>query len=336
MVSRGPSPERGTSPKAGSSPLFPTYLLPSFPIPFRRRKPSASIATLMASPASSFDSTASTETAGSVDTAITAFSFASTPPNSLPYSTSPKFTSHLSTSPTSLFQYPETKTTRPLPAPLPTSGPRLTRRAPSTLRCRSCSSDLAFTLQIVSKGFTGRHGRAYLVSAPSTHSTPSCPGFDSLTTPPDSPPQPNRAPRKNLTNIRVGRAESRQLVTGWHVVADIHCAVCALKVGWKYVDAREKSQEYKIGRFILECARVVESSGWDNGEDWDGDLVEEGSGLGWFDEGEEGRLAKEGEVVFDSEDEDECDDVFAGVWNAEEVKKRRGKWSAQRRGKLGA
>jgi hypothetical protein len=35
--------------------------------------------------------------------------------------------------------------------------------------------------------------------------------------------------------------------------------------------------------------------------------------------------AKEGEevVVFDSEDEDECEDLFAGVWDPEVVARRR-------------
>ncbi|CRK35816.1 hypothetical protein BN1708_016471, partial [Verticillium longisporum] len=37
------------------------------------------------------------------------------------------------------------------------------------------------------------------------------------------------------------------LVTGWHVVADITCAVCHAKLGWKYVDAREEAQKYKVG-----------------------------------------------------------------------------------------
>src|SRR2546421_12676417 len=33
----------------------------------------------------------------------------------------------------------------------------------SHLKCCKCSTDLCLTSQIISKGFTGRHGRAYLV-----------------------------------------------------------------------------------------------------------------------------------------------------------------------------
>jgi hypothetical protein len=36
-------------------------------------------------------------------------------------------------------------------------------------------------------------------------------------------------------------------------------------------------------------------------------------------------------VVFDSEDEDECEDLFAGVWGAEVVAKRRSRRIAGRR-----
>jgi hypothetical protein len=32
----------------------------------------------------------------------------------------------------------------------------------------------------------------------------------------------------------------------------------------------------------------------------------------------------DGEVMFDSEDEDECEDIFAGTWDAATVARRRG------------
>ena len=40
---------------------------------------------------------------------------------------------------------------------------------------------------------------------------------------------------------------------------------------------------------------------------------------------------QEGVVVFDSEDEDECEDLFTGVWDAEVVAKRRGRRVAVRK-----
>ncbi|OAA69579.1 yippee family protein [Cordyceps fumosorosea ARSEF 2679] len=145
-----------------------------------------------------------------------------------------------------------TTTTTTTPAPR-----RLARLGPDTLRCSACSADLALSAQIVSKGFTGRYGRALLVSPPS---------------PSDDDDDDDEAA---LLNIRLGRLENRQLVTGWHVVADISCATCGRKLGWKYVDAREKSQRYKVGKYILETER------------------------------------------------DECDEVFAGTWDARAVARRR-------------
>lgn len=155
-----------------------------------------------------------------------------------------------------------------------------------------CSSDVALTQQIISKGFTGRYGRAFLV-APA-------------------------AQTDALMNVRVGRSESRQLVTGWHVVADITCVTCRSKLGWKYVDAKEAAQKYKVNKYILETERVVTFRSW---EDVDVAIMEER---------EEERGCDDGDVVFDSEDEDECEDIFAGTWNREDVKARRASMPARK------
>src|SRR4051812_20202755 len=48
--------------------------------------------------------------------------------------------------------------------PQPTSF--LAARPTSHLRCQKCLADLIPTSSIISKGFTGRHGRAYLVGPP--------------------------------------------------------------------------------------------------------------------------------------------------------------------------
>lgn len=166
---------------------------------------------------------------------------------------------------------------------------RLCRAAPDTLRCMACATDLALASQIVSKGFTGRYGRAFLVAPP-------------------PPPA-----KQTLANIRVGRCEDRQLVTGWHVVVDICCATCSRKLGWQYVAAKEPSQKYKVGKFILEVERVVAHRGWEH--------------LAPDDGSQDGRMAApgaaDGDVQFDSDDDDECDDIFAGVWNAKTVAWRR-------------
>lgn len=183
------------------------------------------------------------------------------------------------------------------PGSSPPDGPpaagrlRLSRAAPDTLRCINCSTDLALASQIISKGFTGRYGRAFLVTPPAAA------GDGGL-----------------LANIRVGRSEDRQLVTGWHVVADICCATCSRKLGWKYVDAKEPSQRYKVGKYILEVERVVTHRCWEDGEG-------AAPPPAW---------AGAGEIDFDSEDDDECEDIFMGVWDAEAVAKRRSQTVARR------
>ena len=270
----------------------------------------------------------------------------------------------------------------------PSDGPKLSRIQPDTLRCSLCSTDIAFCSQIVSKGFTGRYGRAYLVSPPSSQGTPSCPASPLNKT--NNPKNTKVGADADLVNVRVGRPENRQLVTGQHVVADISCLVCESKLGWKYVDAREQAQKYKVGKFILETQRVLASHTWEDVDDSLSTIsptqaqVDEVGRDGMFATGqhahqsqnrnlnqqnlnnlngitgqgngrqstsspsqsrgspststtnsrnnstssipqsEEASCAKANEiVVFDSEDEDECDDIFAGVWDAEVVAKRR-------------
>ena len=226
---------------SATKPIFPTYLLPSFKLPFGRRHSDSSSSSGGDSPKSSAATTP-----------------ANSPPNDGLLTKS--------------------------------ANSRLSRAAPNTLRCSTCSADLAFSSQIISKGFTGRYGRAFLVA------------------PPPPPAQ------QTLLNIRVGRSEDRQLVTGWHTVADITCGTCASKLGWKYVDARELAQKYKVGKFILETERVVTFRSWEDAKV---------PVMGHTDQQEPSD--GEEEVVFDSEDEDECEDVFAGTWDAEAVAKRRNK-----------
>jgi len=300
------------------APTFPLYLLPTFNFPFRRKRArSQQIATV---------------TALRPDE------------NTVP---------SLSTSPESPIQADSPMSLRSFLAKKPdidfkpvaqiAGSSRLNRLQSETLRCGSCSADIAFVTQIVSKGFTGRYGRAFLVAPPSTQATPSCPSSpvnDNITT---------GSTEADLINIQVGRPENRQLVTGQHVVADIWCAICATKLGWKYVDAREPSQKYKVGKFILETQRVVSHHTWE-----DVDAAASGGEMAWSPSGGREVGAKNGAgvrtstdtntdssgvasrtsaesdlreeddvIVFDSEDEDECEDIFAGVWDPDVVAKRR-------------
>ncbi|KAK3365506.1 yippee zinc-binding/DNA-binding /Mis18, centromere assembly-domain-containing protein [Lasiosphaeria ovina] len=286
------------SPATDDGPMFPLYLLPSFSLPFRRRRASISSAA---------------------------------PPVTAQAITYDSPVPSLSSSPDSL-------TCLGSPTALPPSS-RLSRAQPDTLRCGTCATDVAFSSQIVSKGFTGRHGRAYLVSPPQAHATPSCPGSP-LNSNNAGAAAPGSVTEADLLNIRVGRSENRQLVTGAHVVADISCGVCGTKLGWKYVDARESAQKYKVGKFILETQRVVAHHGWEEAavassggsslstagqtEEENAAHVRTTDARGRNDDDDNGDEV----IVFDSDDSDECEDIFAGVWDADVVAKRR-------RGKVG-
>lgn len=105
----------------------------------------------------------------------------------------------------------------------------------------------------------------------------------------------------------------RQLVTGAHTVSDISCVHCGTVLGWKYVAAEEESQRYKVGKFILETKRVQR-------------------GVLWEAEEEQGRVGtrhaadavdSDERIEFDSQDEDECEDLFMGIWSEALAKKRR-------------
>jgi Yippee zinc-binding/DNA-binding /Mis18, centromere assembly len=170
----------------------------------------------------------------------------------------------------------------------------------SHLRCNRCSADLCLTSQIISKGFTGRHGPAYLVQGQASR--------DSL-----------HSHSSTLPNTYQNKAVPRELVTGQHTVSDISCSVCGSVLGWKYVEAQKDRQKYKVGKFILETKRIRGSVNWENGDD-DVDWVEHELPLNQI------AKATDDAVEFDSEDEDECEDLFAGVWSPElALKRRRGR-----------
>ncbi|KAK7187407.1 hypothetical protein DPSP01_002531 [Paraphaeosphaeria sporulosa] len=195
-----------------------------------------------------------------------------------------------------------TATTSTIPSPS-SSPPQPTSYLSSTttshLRCAKCLADLIPTSSIISKGFTGRHGRAYLVSPP-----------------PPSTLHPTKAREGDMTagdlpNTHVHKAVPRQLVTGAHTVSDISCRVCGSVLGWKYVEAEEEAQRYKVGKYILETKRIVRGAGWEGRgeEDEDDGVLRDG--------------VRDEDVEFDSQDEEECEDLFAGVWTARGAARRR-------------
>eukprot|EP01136_Pigoraptor_vietnamica_P015205 Opistho-1_new@58078 len=96
--------------------------------------------------------------------------------------------------------------------------------------CAGCQCHLASHDEIISKSFQGRHGRAYLFH--------------------------------KVVNIHLGPPEDRMLITGLHTVCDIFCNCCNATLGWKYEEAYEDTQKYKVGKFIIEKARITKENGW--------------------------------------------------------------------------
>ncbi|OJD17812.1 hypothetical protein AJ78_02111 [Emergomyces pasteurianus Ep9510] len=193
----------------------------------------------------------------------------------------------------------------------------------SYLRCTRCSADLCLTSQIISKGFTGRHGRAYLVSAdPSTDGISIAPSTASLH-------------RTSLPNTVTQQPLPRQLVTGAHTVSDITCRFCGSLLGWKYVAAEEESQKYKVGKFILETKRVSVCSSWENNDVGGGTCGGNDNGDQLFDYYYSQKSATADgngcDVEFDSQDEEECEDLFSGMWSPWLAARRRRDRNFERR-----
>ncbi|EWC46529.1 hypothetical protein DRE_04252 [Drechslerella stenobrocha 248] len=188
-------------------------------------------------------------------------------------------------------QQPRTQPQPQLPPTLPTTT--------SYMHCSTCRANLCFASAVISKGFTGRHGRAYLVST------------------------------LIPANIVHGKPTSRSLQTGAHTVADISCRGCGSNLGWKYIHAEERSQRYKVGKYIVETGRVGKVNVWD-GEDVSaavggrGGADDDDSGGGWsMNGGGSGEGWESDDVEVDLADEEELEEMFAGGWSKERVVRRR-------------
>jgi hypothetical protein len=126
-------------------------------------------------------------------------------------------------------------------------------------------------------------------------------------------------------------------VTGAHTVGDISCAHCGSVLGWKYIAAENEEQKYKVGKFILETKRVCRSSRWEDEtrSPFDEDEIIEGmrrdsimrrrrgSACGSSSPPPMELKGKEGGVEFDSDDEDECEALFLGLWTPQTAMKLR-------------
>ena len=96
-------------------------------------------------------------------------------------------------------------------------------------------------------------------------------------------------------------------------------------MGWKYVAAEEESQKYKVGKYILETKRVGMWTRWEGEGEGEGD--DEGElCVGGGSNGRRRRrriMTELDDVEFDSQDEEECEDLFSGVWTREAALRRR-------------
>eukprot|EP01115_Flamella_aegyptia_P015187 TRINITY_DN91468_c0_g1_i1.p1 TRINITY_DN91468_c0_g1~~TRINITY_DN91468_c0_g1_i1.p1 ORF type:complete len:113 (+),score=13.28 TRINITY_DN91468_c0_g1_i1:216-554(+) len=88
-----------------------------------------------------------------------------------------------------------------------------------------CGTHLAEHKELISKDFQGRCGPAYLF--------------------------------RQAVNVSEGETKEKQFTTGKHVVTDLHCTFCLMRVGWKYIKAYVETQKYKEGRVILEKSLLM-------------------------------------------------------------------------------
>lgn len=118
--------------------------------------------------------------------------------------------------------------------PVPFSDQEVTARrekiivfgAGNIMCCKQCKTHLAHSDAIISKNFHGSRGRAFLV--------------------------------QEVLNVEDGQKVERNLITGRHIIADIKCISCGLVVGWRYLEASVPSQQYKVGKYILEKHLILE------------------------------------------------------------------------------
>ncbi|KAH6906363.1 yippee zinc-binding/DNA-binding /Mis18, centromere assembly-domain-containing protein [Coprinopsis sp. MPI-PUGE-AT-0042] len=106
----------------------------------------------------------------------------------------------------------------------------LTYDGQPTFSCAKCSAVITLQDELISKAFSGRDGRGYLV--------------------------------QSTTNVKLGKREDRSLMTGTHTVADAFCMGCNERLGWYYHKAADSGQKYKEGKYLLERERLIKENNW--------------------------------------------------------------------------
>ncbi|TEB37201.1 yippee-like protein [Coprinellus micaceus] len=121
-----------------------------------------------------------------------------------------------------------------------------------TYSCAKCSAVIALQDELISKAFSGRDGRGFLM--------------------------------QSAVNVKLGKREDRSLMfvsfitayvdllaysdssqlcrTGVHTVADAFCVGCDERIGWYYHKAADPSQKYKESKYLLEREKIVKENNW--------------------------------------------------------------------------
>lgn len=97
------------------------------------------------------------------------------------------------------------------------------------------------------------------------------------------------------------------------------------------MSAAEESQKYKVGMFILETKRIVQLVDWEKSDESNitQDVTDKIGDPSGSDKRKDSGVdmgidtVEQDPVEFDSQDEDECEDLFMGIWSPSLAKKRR-------------
>uniref|UniRef100_A0A182PFM6 Protein yippee-like n=1 Tax=Anopheles epiroticus TaxID=199890 RepID=A0A182PFM6_9DIPT len=83
---------------------------------------------------------------------------------------------------------------------------------PELFNCGHCDTNITTKGELISTRFVGESGAAFLF--------------------------------KRAVNLIYSEPFNRKLITGWHVVRDVRCKYCLLKLGWMYEFAVPHAQQY--------------------------------------------------------------------------------------------
>lgn len=94
--------------------------------------------------------------------------------------------------------------------------------------------------------------------------------------------------------------------------------------------AEEESQKYKVGKFILETKKISVCSSWENNDVGGGGNSDGGELFDYY-YSQKSSGGSNDDVEFDSQDEEECEDLFSGMWSPWLAARRRRDRNFERR-----